>query len=160
LAEEVSGLLEPPQLFRSGFRAYYRASARAGLAGLVAYVFFPPPYPYVVTVLAAVLFFYLVHLREIRLDAEGILFRTAPRFDEHHIRWRELDHSIVFVGQTGIFREIALFTNEEAFPPNGVFRISLGFLEEKRLRDLLSTSDLKITEAVDERTYIRRLRGE
>lgn len=152
--------MEPQQFYRPGLRAYYRASARAGLAGLVAYVFFPMPYPYGVTVLAAVLFFYLVHLREIRLDAEGIVFRNAPRFDEQHIRWRELDHAIVFVGQTGIFRELALFTNGEAFPPEAVYRVSLGFLEEKRLRDLLSVPDLKITEAVDEITYIRRLRGE
>jgi len=127
--------------------------------GLVTYFFFPLSYAYAATVLAAFVFFYFVHLREVRMDEHGVSFRVPPRFDEHKIDWAHIDHSVVFVGKTGIFREIAIFTNDAAFPPDRVWRIGLGFLDEERIRDLLSVSELRINETVDEVTYIQRLRN-
>ena len=128
------------------------------MAGLITDLFFPLRYAYVVTAIVAVISFLLVHMRDIRVDEEGIVFRRSPRFDEIRIAWTDILNSVVGADNRGEFRELAIFTGERAFPPHAVWRVDLRHITEEDCRNLFAISELKVAEVVDPTTYLARVR--
>lgn len=147
-----------PRIYRTSFAQYYKASGQAGMAGLITYLFFPLRYAYAVTAIAAVIGFLLVHMRDIRLDEEGIVFRRSPSFDEVRIAWTDILNSVVGADSRGEFRELAIFTGDRAFPPNAVWRLDLRHITEEDCRNLFAVSELRVAEVVDPATYLTRVR--
>ncbi|MDE1152759.1 MAG: hypothetical protein PW788_09505 [Micavibrio sp.] len=152
--------MNEPRLFRPSLRAYYKAATAAGVIGLLTNFFYPVEYAYAATVMATLVFFTVTQMRSLKVDENGITFHPLPRFDERRIDWALLDYSLVWQGMRGDLLELAIVTNGNAEPPHTGWRINLKSFSKEKIAELLAIPELRVSEVVDEATYIRRMRGE